>query len=1301
MAIRAADLEVRVTADTSQAQSELSGLNAAFQGTLVGNKIQDLGGGILDFVGDFVTVGADFEEQMTVIDQIIGGTVSHIEELKKVALAADIKTMFNAPEVALGMEMLARAGFTATQIEGEMLDGLLYFAAATDTEMSSAGRSFGAAMRIWENTGMTGIEVADLLTAAVLRSGKSADQFMTAFQYVGSIANQFGTTPEDLVTTIALMEQLGIRSMTVGTGLRSMYTAFAGKRGDIEALGIDLYDVNDAGQEVLKTLPDIYEQFHTLIKSMSADDALNMLTDLFGKPAASPLMTLFTTGFENWDRMTASMDSVGSSEDMMNARMNTLKGSIEILSATWLGFKKTLGDSVSGYIKPVIDALSQLVNWMQNLPESVLKVIALVIAFGGVLLTITGSLIIFNALLGTAGLVSIFGLLVTTAAPLIAALGLISLAIIALNSNFGGVTDKFKGLLGIWDDFKERYEEGMDKEDIHINEPGDGPMGTVDKNRSSGFYASATNALAALRDMGGPDLLHNFKEAADGVDVIHRSLTRLSNVIKKHGLAEGLRQLFSGDIGKDMLKGVGDIVSEFPRAIGSFLRDFDTGSKRVNNILKNLGSAFLLFGTAIEAVFDGDFSKAGDAIQRMFDRLGTVAVQLKGVVIDILTWAFKSDTGPYERLKNWIMGAITGERTHVNEAGDGPMGTTTQKTGFTLSEVLITIGSWAIDASGAGDLFDKIWNEYINPSFTESDVATADRYGEASGRKIGSALVSGFRKGLEALFGLGSASADIAGNDGEKTGKDVAGPFIRGFLRGFNDEVDKAMTAWLGNPSDAFGRLNDWIDKKMTAWLGDPSTAAQRANDNLDLWLTGMFGTPSEALGSINDRLDKWLTNRLGKPSDAPGTLNEKIDRWMTAWLGKPSDAPGRMNDKIDEWMTAWLGDPSTAPTRINDKIDLWMTNWLGNPSDAPGKINDKIDVWMTDWLGDPSDAPQSFNDTVDAWMTGWLGEPEDIDFSGAFTSVGNGITGAWNGMIDGLAATLHVPGWAVKLATGDYLGAIRDLFGGGGGDDGPDVPKADPDTYPNASDLSTEYDKIWNTIKNGPQPVPVAAPTPPDTGPTPGATPTYFVQPQQNATSAIAAAGSALSDAADTGAQTIETFNKDVTTGLQNIARNFLTFGAGIPVAMTPFVSAMAVAGTTGTQGFAVAVGAGMIVAAAAARLGAQMVAINAQVPSLYNHGFAVGQSLGSGLAAGIISTIGAVAAARDALNATANGSNARNNGFSSSGSSNPVPPKQPTVVQQTNHVNIDPKNVQEFFSTANFVSNLDRDRQIVLGRA
>ena len=74
-------------------------------------------------------MGSDFESQMSRVKAISGATGEEFEQLKAQAMQLGADTSFSASQAAEGMENLAAAGFTTSEIMSAM-PGLLNLAKA-------------------------------------------------------------------------------------------------------------------------------------------------------------------------------------------------------------------------------------------------------------------------------------------------------------------------------------------------------------------------------------------------------------------------------------------------------------------------------------------------------------------------------------------------------------------------------------------------------------------------------------------------------------------------------------------------------------------------------------------------------------------------------------------------------------------------------------------------------------------------------------------------------------------------------------------------------------------------------------------------------------------------------------------------------------------------------------------------------------------------------------------------------------------------------------------------------------------
>ena len=112
-----------------------------------------------------VTTGNDFEKQMSRVQAISGATKDELEQLTNQAIDLGASTSFSASEVASGMENLASAGFTTSEIM-EAMPGLLDLAASSGAELATASEIAASAIRGFGLEANESAHVADVFAEA-------------------------------------------------------------------------------------------------------------------------------------------------------------------------------------------------------------------------------------------------------------------------------------------------------------------------------------------------------------------------------------------------------------------------------------------------------------------------------------------------------------------------------------------------------------------------------------------------------------------------------------------------------------------------------------------------------------------------------------------------------------------------------------------------------------------------------------------------------------------------------------------------------------------------------------------------------------------------------------------------------------------------------------------------------------------------------------------------------------------------------------------------------------------------------
>lgn len=376
-----AELQVKVSADTSDAEKGLSSLDQKVGST--GNTLATAFGGVAiagltalaaGFAAS-VTAAAGFEQQMSAISAVSGATATEMQQLSAMALELGKTTSFSASEAANGIEELIKAGVSIQDVMGGAASASLSLAAAGAISVGDAASIAANAMNQFNLTGGDLGHVADLIAGAANASAIDVNDFKFSLAAVGAVANTVGFSFDDTATAIALLGQAGIKGSDAGTSLKTMFlslqpstekqTALFKELGLITADGANQFF--DATGKV-KGMAEIAGTLQEALSGMTQQQKLATLETIFGSDAIRAAAVFANEGSEGFNTMAASMSKV-TAEAVAAERLNNLNGSFEQLKGSVETLAITFGMALLPALKSGTDGLTNAVNAMIPIAE--------------------------------------------------------------------------------------------------------------------------------------------------------------------------------------------------------------------------------------------------------------------------------------------------------------------------------------------------------------------------------------------------------------------------------------------------------------------------------------------------------------------------------------------------------------------------------------------------------------------------------------------------------------------------------------------------------------------------------------------------------------------------------------------------------------------------------------------------------------------------------------------------------------------------------------------------------------------
>ena len=317
-----------------------------------------------------IKVGSDFESQMSRVKAISGATGEEFEQLKAQAMQLGADTSFSASQAAEGMENLAAAGFTTSEIISAMA-GLLNLAAASGEDLASSSDIAASTLRGFGLAASDAAHVADVLAANANHTNSSVADTGEAMKYIAPLARAAGLSLEETAAAIGIMANAGVNGSQAGTSLRGALSRLSKPTKDMseamDELGISFYDSNGK----MKSLTEQVGMLRQATEGMTDEQKNNYLVTLYGQEALSGMLALINEGEGSLGELTnaykncdgAAQEAAETMQDNLSGALEQLGGSAETLG---LAFYNSVADNLKNAAKTATESINNITDSFNN-----------------------------------------------------------------------------------------------------------------------------------------------------------------------------------------------------------------------------------------------------------------------------------------------------------------------------------------------------------------------------------------------------------------------------------------------------------------------------------------------------------------------------------------------------------------------------------------------------------------------------------------------------------------------------------------------------------------------------------------------------------------------------------------------------------------------------------------------------------------------------------------------------------------------------------------------------------------------
>lgn len=358
-----------------------------------------------DFQSSMSTVQATMGITEDATSKLNGKLVNTKDALGELAQKMGKETVFSATEAADAINIMAMAGKNTQEIY-DMLPNVLNMASAGEIEIAQAADIATGIMAGFNMESSRTQEVVD----KVSKMASSAKGTVASFgEGLATVAGQAKSTGQSFDDVAVALEILGNHNVSAAEGgnalnrtLSNLYQPIDTAAEALQQLGVSAYDAEGNARR----LPDVLHDINEKTKTMTSEERNNILGKVFDEATLKTIPFLLsdvdaafdttddsvTSLYEGLQQAGSDFDGIGAAAGQAKTKLNNFQGKMTLFNSALEGLGISFGNVILPFITKFIEGLTNVINWLSNLPgpvQTVIVVLAgLVAAVGPVLIVI-------------------------------------------------------------------------------------------------------------------------------------------------------------------------------------------------------------------------------------------------------------------------------------------------------------------------------------------------------------------------------------------------------------------------------------------------------------------------------------------------------------------------------------------------------------------------------------------------------------------------------------------------------------------------------------------------------------------------------------------------------------------------------------------------------------------------------------------------------------------------------------------------------------------------------------------------
>ena len=368
-AIRGAQADLQSLGGAGKAGTmALKGIGVAAKATAA--AMAAAGTGIMAVGTYAVSVGKEFEAQMSTVQAISGAAGEEFDALAAKAKEMGATTSFSATEAGQAMEYMAMAGWkTEDMLSG--IDGIMNLAAASGEELAAVSDIVTDALTAFGKGAEYSSVFADQLAAASANANVNVEMLGESFKYAAPVAGALGFTTADTAEALALMGNAGIKASQAGTSMRATLTALTASELKFATSTGTIAVATQNADGTMRDLNAILDESRAAFANMTEAEQAQAAKTLVGKNAMSGFLALMNAAPADLEKVRSALeDSAGAAAEMAAIRLDNLEGDITLLKSAAEGFGISIYENMQGPLREMVQFGQEQIGILSKALES-------------------------------------------------------------------------------------------------------------------------------------------------------------------------------------------------------------------------------------------------------------------------------------------------------------------------------------------------------------------------------------------------------------------------------------------------------------------------------------------------------------------------------------------------------------------------------------------------------------------------------------------------------------------------------------------------------------------------------------------------------------------------------------------------------------------------------------------------------------------------------------------------------------------------------------------------------------------